>query len=77
MYPCWVPYGHHSVLLMAWRCVQTVTGAAGKELQAAYVDGGSIATGQLLGSRRAFDRLTRVSRPGAEGTPVYELRLAC
>jgi hypothetical protein len=56
---------------------QTMTGAAGRKLQAAYIDGRSVNAGQLLGSRRAFEGLTRVSRPGAEGTPVYELRLGC
>ena len=57
--------------------MQAVDGAAGRRLQAAYVDGHSLAAGELLGSRRAFDGLGRVTRPGAGGLPVYELRLAC
>jgi hypothetical protein len=62
---------------LADNCLQAVDGAAGRQLQAAHVDGCSIAAGELLGSRRAFDGLGRVTRPGAGGLPVYELRLAC
>jgi hypothetical protein len=68
---------HAYQVLMSCASLQAVDGAVGKQLQAAYVDGRSIAAGELLGSRRAFDGLTRVSRPGACGAPVYELRLAC
>lgn len=62
--------------LLRWHA-QDLRGHQAEKLRAALGAGQAITAGQLLGARLAFDGLARVSRPGAGGAPVYEVRLAC
>ncbi len=57
--------------------MQALGGPQGEKLKAAFIAGRAVTVGQLLGARRAFDGLARVSRPGAGSAALYELRLAC